>query len=79
MLLYHKYESISVFIFGYLAYFLLLNSIYNAIRNIVGFKVLPSLGDYYIYLKVEGLSWLSVAETPSFQHRGFGFNPWSGK
>ena len=61
MLLYHKYESISVFIFGYLAYFLLFKSIYNSVKNIVGFKVLPSLGDYYIYLKLRdfpGRQWL---------------------
>ena len=63
MLLYHKYESISVFIFGYLAYFLLFKSIYNSVKNIVGFKVLPSLEDYYIYLKVRdfpGRQWLRL-------------------
>ena len=32
-----------------------------------------------MYLKVEGLAWSSVAKTPSFQCRGFGINPWSGK
>lgn len=56
MLLYHIYESVSALIFGYLAYFLLFCSMYNAIKNIVGLRVLSDLGDYYSYPMVETLS-----------------------
>lgn len=46
-------QSISVLIFGYLAFFLFFSSMYNAAKNIVELKVMSNFRDYFLIIDVQ--------------------------